>query len=85
MFGRENYSGYVIDLIAETIAVAVATTIYFVTGSLYIGVCVYIHSMVADMKAELNDPAFESNLDQTARLPIIVKEIYFHNEIIAYA
>lgn len=62
-----------------------AALLYISVGSLFISLCVYIHGMVADMEAEMSNLTFLSNFDATTRWSIVVKEINFHNEIIAYA
>lgn len=59
--------------------------IFIMVVSFYMGVCLYINGMVADMRTNLTDSTVQSkqtNAEHTAiRWPIILKEIDFHNEI----
>lgn len=55
-------------------------------GSLYLGLCLYISGMTADMKTRLDFSVYGSDqkLDKNSLWSIYVQEIDFHNEIIEY-
>lgn len=59
---------------------------YFVTlitvGSLYMGLCLYIHAMVLDMKARMAQSVLLPSRIIHGMRSIDIKEIDFHNDII---
>lgn len=77
--------GFAVDSLIELTSTISCFIVLTTVGSLYVGLCLYINGMVADMRTRV-DSAFASHkefnkMDQWA---VILKEIDFHNEIIEY-
>lgn len=63
MLGRNNYVGYAVDWIIELVAAVSCMIFVLINGSLYIGLCLYINAMVADMKTRLATDALVSDIN----------------------
>lgn len=78
-----------IDWLMELVSVIGNATIITTSGSLFIGLCLYIGGMVTDVEKRISSIAQKST-DQTTRADhnkmwsIYVNELRFHNEIIRY-
>lgn len=51
-------------------------------GSLYMGLCLYIHAMVMDMKAKMTQSVLMPSRTFNGMRSVDVKEIDFHNDIV---
>lgn len=78
MLGRDKYFGFAVDWFLELIFVSSTFVIFVTISSLYLGLCFYMTSMVADVKAQITRSA------KVDRWAIYVKEIAFHVEIMEY-
>lgn len=77
--------GFAADSLIELTSTISCFIVLTAVGSLYVGLCLYISGMVADMKTRL-DSAFASpkEFNKTDQWTVIVQEINFHTEIIEY-
>lgn len=75
---------FFIDWTIEVFSIFRSGTIIFTIGSLCIGICLYIHGMVTDLKASLE--SFNENMDvrgkSTKIRSIYIKAICLHIDII---
>lgn len=79
--GRETYFGYYVDWSCEALGSFSYNICFIPTGSLFVGMYLYIDGMADDIQATLKQ------LDQAeaeCMWSTYVNEIHFHNEIIEY-
>lgn len=78
-FGRDTYFGFYVDCIIQAGAIMLYSLTVPLILSFFLGVCCYIETMVADMKATLRRAhwADDENLWST-----YVNEIRFHCTVI---
>lgn len=67
----------------ELIAISTCLVVFVTVGSLFIGLCQYINSMVVEMKTTLVNDS-DIKFDKAKLWSAYVKQICFHNEIIEY-
>lgn len=84
--GRTTYIGFYIDWFIEVCANMASLIIIISSGSLSIGIRLYINAMVKDMENTLNNDDFptesSSSSDRAASWSTYFRGIEFHNEII---
>lgn len=81
LIGRETYFGYYVDCFSEALGATSFTLTLLTTGSLYLGIYLYINGMADDLQATVE------KLDQVEPEDMwatYVEEIRFHNEITGY-
>lgn len=84
LIGRTSYVGFFIDWFIELICFATVLLILIASGSIYIGISLYIIGMVEDLKMRIPsiDSDFVAQLNPASVWSIYVKEIDHHVEII---
>lgn len=79
--GRQTYFGYYVDWFIEALGSFIYTLSILCTGSIYVGIYLYINGMAEDLHGTLK------RLDQAEAedlWPTYVEEIRFHSEILEY-
>lgn len=84
LIGRASYVGFYIDWIVEVLGFVADVTIITTTGTIYVGIFLYINGMVEDLKMRVFpiDADFIGDIIPVDIWSIYVHEINLHAEII---
>lgn len=88
LIGRSDYLGFFIDWLVECLGTVAEFEMIIVSGSIYVGIFMYIDAMVSDIRMRFKTIADElsveakPSLDNLRLWSAYVREIDFHIEII---
>lgn len=83
MIGREGYVGFFIDWVIELACLIADILSMIASGSLYVGIWLYISAMVKDMKMRMisfAECAPEQSTSSTCQMPILSIDADFGDE-----